>query len=79
MVDAAVVTVAVEWTDGFRATLARWEAGTSEVAIIPDEMRDLIDAWLWGEGSAAVSSWGRRHDRSAQAKRVRSLIGTTRT
>lgn len=66
------VRLDVELPDGMKATLLdhRWLEG--EIGDLPDQVRDLIDKFVWGEGVACLSTWAAMVDHSAQSKRVRA-------
>lgn len=74
MVNAVNLRLDLQFTDGLTATVVHSDVEEGRLGSVPDEMRDLADAFLWGDGVSAVIAWSQRWDRSQQARRVRRWL-----
>lgn len=63
--------VDIEFTDGLKAVVGHWEQNEDDLAGLSTFGQDLLDAFLWGDGTSAVIAQVQAHDRSAQSRRVR--------
>lgn len=75
LVNGVRVTLRLVYDDGARATIMSRVCVDDLAGNLPDEMRSLVEAFLWGEEAKAVLQWAQRLDRSAQSRLVRSTLG----
>jgi len=68
------ITLRVQFADGPRATICSAVVPEGDVGNLPDYCRDLLDAFLFGEGPGAVIRWAQARDRSAMSKKVRNSL-----
>lgn len=71
LVDAIGLRVDLEWSDGHKAVVLWNSIDGPDVGNLSDEVRDAVDAFLWGESAKAVLTWAQRLDDSRQSRKVR--------
>lgn len=76
LVDGVRATLHVVMDGGQRVTVMSRVLQGDAAADFPPTMVALGEAFLWGDGLAALVHWAQQWDRSAQSRRVRD--GATR-
>lgn len=74
LVDGVRVTLTLVFDDGDRATVVSRIVTGEAAGDLPDAMKGLGDAFMWGEAPGAVLKWAQALDRSAQSARVRQRL-----
>lgn len=74
LVDGVRVTLTLIFDSGDRATVVSRILMAEAVGDLPDAMKGLGDAFLWGEAPQAVLKWAQALDHSAQSQRVRRTL-----
>lgn len=66
------LTIRCTWDDGVAATVCSTLVEHGALGDLPDEIRDVLDGFIWGEPRAeAVMHHVDRLDQSAQSRKVR--------
>lgn len=71
LIDGVRVTLTLVFDDGDRATVVSRIVMGEAAGDLPDAMKGLGDAFMWGEQPQAVLKWAQALDTSAQSARVR--------
>lgn len=66
--------VRIEMGDGHSFVLNCEDMGDGDLGDLPSDLRDLLDAWLWGPGLTAVLNQADRLSRGEKQKRVRRAL-----
>lgn len=66
--------VKLEFTDGEVYTVAAWERPDEDLDRMPEVARELVDAFLWGDGSRSIVAVVAAEDMARQSRRVRSTL-----
>lgn len=74
LVDGVRVTLTLVFGSGDRATVVSRVIMGEAVGDLPDALKGLGDAFLWGEAPQAVLKWAQALDHSAQSARVRRSL-----
>lgn len=74
LIDGVRVTLTLVFDDGDRATVVSRVIVGEQAGDLPDALKGLGDAFMWGEQPQAVLKWAQALDQSAQSARVRRTL-----
>jgi hypothetical protein len=74
LVNGIRVTLRLTFTDGTVATVMSGVWTDEDAGNLGDSLRDLADAFLYGDGAKAVLAWAQRRDRSVRSRQVRKTL-----